>query len=127
MRHLWRKLTYNEMNLSNTILVDDLETNTKHHSNKYNSIQVPAFELFSEKTNKYTDLSSDKALLNVINLLKGVLNDPLFCKYDMLHPFTSFQKVSSSLNGGRRKQRTIKQKQAKRSRLTGGLGCAPMV
>ena len=117
LRHLWHKLAYNKMTLRNTILVDDLETNTNHYSNKYNSIQVPSFELFPEKSNKYTDLSSDKALLNVINVLKEVLADKLFCKYDMLNPFTSFQKVSSSLNGGRRKQRTLKQKKVKRSRV----------
>lgn len=114
LKHLWFHLSDGTMLPCNTILVDDLSTNTRHVSNKNNAIQVPAFELFSEKRGAYNDLSADKALLNVIEILRGVLADKDFCKYDILSPFTAFQKVSS---GGRRKLRTLKQKQLKGTHL----------
>ena len=113
LKHLWLHLSDGDMLPCNTILVDDLETNTKHATNKNNSIQVPAFELFAEKTLKYNDLSADKALLNVIDILKGVLADKSFCAADERSPFTSFQKASSAHNGGQRKQPTLKRKQRK--------------
>jgi len=113
LNHLWLHLSDGTMLPCNTILVDDLETNTKHVSNKNNSIQVPAFELFSEKSGKYNDLSSDKALLNVIDLLKGVISDKDFCATDEKSPFTSFHKVASTHNGGLRKPPTLKRKQRK--------------
>ena len=110
LHHLWLHLSDGAMLPCNTILVDDLETNTKHTSNKNNSIQVPAFELFAEKSEKYNDLSADKALLNVIDILKGVIADKDFCAYEERSPFTSFHKVSAVHNGGQRKQPTLKRK-----------------
>jgi len=113
LKHLWLHLSEGDMLPCNTILVDDLETNTKHVSNKNNAIQVPAFELFSEKSGAYNDLSADKALLNVIDLLKGVIADKSFCTTYERSPFTSFHKVASAHNGGQRKQPTLKRKQRK--------------
>ena len=113
LHHLWLHLSDGILLPCNTILVDDLETNTKHVSNKNNSIQVPAFELFDEKSGKYNDLSADKALLNVIDVLKGVIADKDFCSTDEKSPFTSFHKVSAVHNGGQRKQPTLKRKRRK--------------
>lgn len=113
LHHLWLHLSDGDMLPCNTILVDDLETNTKHTSNKNNAIQVPAFELFAEKSGKYKDLSDDRSLLNVIDVLKGVLADKNFCADEKISPFTSFHKVSSTHTGGQRKQPSLKRKQRK--------------
>jgi hypothetical protein len=110
LNHLWLHLSDGAMLPCNTILVDDLETNTKHVANKNNSIQVPAFELFAEKSGKYNDLSDDKALLNVIDLLKDVIADERFCATVDTSPFTSFHKVSSAHIGGQRKRPSLKRK-----------------
>jgi hypothetical protein len=110
LQYLWCYLDNKNMKPCNTILVDDLDNNTKNDTNKHNTIQVPAFDLFSEKDDIYKDVSKDKALLNVIEIIKNVLQNPTFCKNDLISPFTSLQKVLSTHNGGRRRQLTLKHK-----------------
>lgn len=88
LRHLWYNLNKTNMFPCNTILVDDLDTNTQHPTNKNNSIQVPAFKLYDE-TATYRDVSSDVELLDVIETLKGVLSDASFCKNANVSPFNT--------------------------------------
>ena len=59
----------------NTILVDDLPGNSLNNSNKQNSITVKPFALFGEvkdRSDPYEDVSDDKTLLEVIDILKKV-------------------------------------------------------
>lgn len=110
LKYLWFNKSHGEMLPCNTILIDDLETNTNNTTNRNNVIQVPAFNLFTERSSKYNNVSNDKTLLNVIDVLRGVINSPKFCRYDTISPFTSLTKVTSSQSGGRRKLRTSRQK-----------------
>ncbi len=62
---------YSNFNESNTILIDNLQEITLNSSNIDNSITIKEFNIFKE--NKYFDLSNDKILLELINLLKILL------------------------------------------------------
>jgi len=116
LKYLWFNKSHGDMLPCNTILVDDLETNTNNMSNKNNVIQVPAFRLFTERNAKYNNVSNDKTLLNVIDVLKGVINSPKFCRYEIVSPFTSLTKVTSVQSGGRRRLRTPRQREKKEIR-----------
>ena len=94
LRHLWFSLNINGFMPCNTVLVDDLDDNVCHEANRRNAIQVPAFKLFGE-SGLYLDPSSDKALLNVIDLLKEVNDRVPFCKKGLVSPFTTLKTVSS--------------------------------
>lgn len=66
----------------NTILIDDLPTNSVNSSNRKNSITVAPFALFGEikdRTDPYTDVSDDRCLLDIIDILKTVLDSKESC------------------------------------------------
>jgi hypothetical protein len=73
LNYLWYDLKVPGMHEYNTILIDDLPNNTINSSNIGNSITVNPFALFGEvkkRTDPYTDVSGDKTLLDVIEILK---------------------------------------------------------
>ncbi len=60
----------------NTVLIDDLPSNSVHTSNSKNSITIAPFALFGEvkdRSDPYLDVSKDTSLLDVIALLKKVI------------------------------------------------------
>jgi hypothetical protein len=109
LTYLWENVKKGEMFPCNTILVDDALGNTDNNSNKFNSIKAHEFSLFTYKPNGsfiYKDSSNDSILLKIIEVLKGVLNNPNFCKRTDVSPFTTLQNIS----GGRRRKLTRKSK-----------------
>lgn len=66
----------------NTILIDDLPANSVNTSNLRNSITIEPFAPFGEVKNRsdpYKDSSEDKALLEVIEILKKILGVAKTC------------------------------------------------
>lgn len=69
----------------NTILIDDLPSNSVNSSNRQNSITIKPFALFGEvkdRTDPYEDVSKDRCLLDVIDLLKKVIPATKNCYND---------------------------------------------
>jgi hypothetical protein len=107
-----------------TILVDDLRSNTQHASNKQNGIMLAAFHPLGEKLDKkkktptkirtgdYTDLSKDTELLRVMDMLKKVDSNPSFCEIDgeLPHPFPK--------SGGRKTRRHKMARKTRKMRKT---------
>ena len=100
----------------NTILVDDLPSNTQHEHNMRNGIQIRPFNPLGEslprdkrtrtsiRDRHYTDLSEDDTLKKVIAKLKEVMEKP---------PFEGSTKIN--VGGGRRKSKRVgKSKRVKR-------------
>jgi hypothetical protein len=59
----------------NTILIDDLPNNSGNPSNRKNSITIKPFALFGEvkdRSDEYEDVSEDRTLLEVIEILEKV-------------------------------------------------------
>lgn len=115
LRYLWYNLNPKVMTPCNTILIDDLDENTNNDSNRNNAIQIQEFRLLLGKSKTYNDLSNDKALLNVMGIIKNILDDrPTFKNRPRAESiFTSLQKAPSIQNGGQQKRRTLKQRQRK--------------
>lgn len=116
LNYIW--YTKNMFQPCDTILVDDLDSNTQNPSNIKNGIKLKAFDVLGEKkrvsktkirTGHFTDMSNDDTLLKVIEVLKKVKSNPDFCSEgDMPFPFEGSTKV-----GGRRK--TIRKRKHRRT------------
>jgi hypothetical protein len=62
----------------NTILIDDLPSNSVNKENQHNSITIKPFALFGEvkdRTDPYEDVSQDTVLLDILNLLQTILRN----------------------------------------------------
>lgn len=121
LNYIW--YTMKKFKPCNTILVDDLPSNTQHPSNIKNGIQLAAFEPLGHKLEKnkktktkirsgpYKDMSKDTTLLSVKTVIKKAIDNSEFCSEgDLPHPFEGSTKV-----GGRRKK-TQRRKQRNATR-----------
>lgn len=112
LNYIW--YTKKKFKPCDTILVDDLKANAINASNVKNAINLKAFEPLGHRLPKRDarnsptriregpsgDFSTDDTLLKVMETIRGVVNNPDFCKEgDMPFPFPN-AKV-----GGKRKTR----------------------
>lgn len=120
LRYVWYNLKPKVMTPSNTILVDDLDENTNNDSNRNNAIQVQEFRLLLGKLHAYNDLSNDKALVNVMTIIKDVLADRYAFKTRPRGEslFTELQKAPSSQSGGQQKRNTLKRRRQRGTKGT---------
>jgi hypothetical protein len=78
LRYVWRALQegdddYVGYEPNNTVLIDDLPSNAANAANRDNAILIEPFALFGEvkdRSDEYTDVSNDDALLRAIEMLK---------------------------------------------------------
>ncbi len=102
---------------ANTILVDDLPANSVNAQNKANSITVKPFALFGEvkdRSDPYEDVSNDRVLLDVLDVLKAVISkmesqEAIFStknckKYGLTHLLRNIELVNKKTGS----KRTIK-------------------
>jgi hypothetical protein len=100
-----------------TIIIDDLRSNSGNASNYKNGIQISKFALWgsvkrAQEPEAYRDLSTDTALNDVYRALKKINDKPHLCRDKSK---STFDCLSSPLNvaykiGGTRKRKTNKKK-----------------
>lgn len=117
LNYLWYDLAVDGFLPCNTILVDDLKSNSMNSSNFENSINLKAFEPMGPKKKKtaltkgsirtgepHEDFTKDTILLDIIKILEGVMEKSDFCEDgDMPVPFPGGG-PSPGVSGGKRRK-----------------------
>lgn len=130
---LWEKNTETKdiFKPCNTLLIDDLEENTQNPSNYRNGIRIPAFAPLGNKitasegktkthirTNKYTDFSTDRTLLDVINELNLLFRKETWCEGgDLPFPLGN-ERIDLTIGGRKTRRRKAVRKTRKAARKT---------
>ena len=128
LNYLWYDLAIEGFLPCNTILIDDLKENSMNTSNFENSINLKAFEPMGPKKKKtaitkgsirtgaHEDFTNDRILLDIIDIIKGVINKSDFCEDgDMPVPFPGGG-PSPGRGGGKRRKTKRRGRKVKSTR-----------